>query len=368
MILKNVEKNWVVQSNKLIEAKFNMTTNEHKLIRLLASLVIKGDNSFHEYQFKIKELAKLFGCNNKSAYRQFDKITDLLMSRYVKVRENNDTWIKYHVISSCKCANGILTIKIDNEMIDFFIELNRYTKYKLKNILEFKGKYSFRLYELLKQYEKLKMRCMSIDDLRNILDIPEEEYKIYHQLKQRVIQSAQKEINSKTDISFVFEEIKNGRKVVDIKFLIEPNINKLDQKLEIDDIQNQPNLEEKNIKEYEKIQKIISDFSKMYSGNLDYNLIKNLVKFKGIDCVEKCVTEFSNFVDKAKNVESTFYDFTKKYGTPEGYTKGTKYKNIISGKPIQATNYTQREYDDEFFDSLYKNLEYIKDDDGKIKY
>jgi hypothetical protein len=44
--------------------------------------------------------------------------------------------------------------------------------------------------------------------------------------------------------------------------------------------------------------------------------------------------------------------------------KRSKLKNksnkFDKGKPIQSTNYEQREYDDEFFDSLYKNLEYIK--------
>src|SRR4030042_5346722 len=38
----------------------------------------------------------------------------------------------------------------------------------------------------------------------------------------------------------------------------------------------------------------------------------------------------------------------------QAYSNG----NMVNGKPIQATNYEQREYDDEFFDGLYNNLEY----------
>jgi len=34
----------------------------------------------------------------------------------------------------------------------------------------------------------------------------------------------------------------------------------------------------------------------------------------------------------------------------------------INNKPIQETNYTQREYDDKFLNSLYKNYELVNDE------
>jgi predicted phage replisome organizer len=41
------------------------------------------------------------------------------------------------------------------------------------------------------------------------------------------------------------------------------------------------------------------------------------------------------------------------------YKSNQNNQKIQQGKPIQSTNYEQREYDDEFFDGLYINKEYI---------
>jgi hypothetical protein len=67
-------------------------------------------------------------------------------------------------------------------------------------------------------------------------------------------------------------------------------------------------------------------------------------------------------VGNANKVENSFYDFTTKYGTEKAYTKPTTFHN---SKPIQATNYDQREYDDDFFNSLYDNVTFTKNDKEK---
>jgi plasmid replication initiation protein len=46
---------------------------------------------------------------------------------------------------------------------------------------------------------------------------------VYQNVKNRILISGQREISSKTDISFEFEEIKTGRKVTSIKFQINDN-------------------------------------------------------------------------------------------------------------------------------------------------
>jgi hypothetical protein len=117
------------------------------------------------------------------------------------------------------------------------------------------------------------------------------------------------------------------------------------------------------------VDNLILKFNKKYKGNLDPNLLKNLIKIKGIDVVEKCIDIFEEYVSSSKEVEKVFYDFTKKYGTDKAYIKNTAYKpqnygnsnsKMINGKPAQESNYEQREYSDEFYDNLYNNLEYIK--------
>ena len=96
-------------------------------------------------------------------------------------------------------------------------------------MVKLKSSYAIRIYELLKQYEKLHERTFLLTDLRKMLGV-EDIYPAYGNFKQRVLVSAQKELKKKTDITFEIEEIKSGRRVTKIKFLISTtNKNKNDQ-------------------------------------------------------------------------------------------------------------------------------------------
>ncbi|WP_298839721.1 replication initiation protein, partial [uncultured Clostridium sp.] len=210
--------------NKLIEASYSFTVLEQKIVRLLASIIKKNDDDFKEYQFKATDLSKILNINQKNIYMELDKITDKLMGRYIKIKsDDSEKFKKRHLIKIADFENGVLTIKIDEDMKDFYLKLNWYTKYQLKNIMQFKSTYSFRLYELLKQYQKIGNRLISISDLRTILDINANQYPKYANLKQKVIRIAIDEINVNTDLSIDFKEFKEVRKVTSIKFYIKQN-------------------------------------------------------------------------------------------------------------------------------------------------
>jgi predicted transcriptional regulator len=123
--------------------------------------------------------------------------------------------------------------------------------------------------------------------------------------------------------------------------------------------------------ELQEIQEIIGKFKEKYGGNLDESLTKKLILRKGKDKVLKCIDEMEQYVNNADKVERVFYDFVMNCDTNK-YTKGTQYnspgqKFAQGNKPIQATNYEQRVYDDEFYDSLYLNLaEYYPDKEKSL--
>jgi len=192
--LQNANYNWIYQSNKLIEASHSFTVLEQKLVRLLASMIQKDDIEFKQYKFKAMDLSKIVGIQQKNIYKSLDKITDKLMSRVITIRNDKEQkFKKFHLIKTAEFENGILTMEIDVKMKEFYLQLKQYTKYQLKNIMQFKNIYSFRLYELLKQYEKIGNRIITINDLRTALDIGVKKYAIYSNLKQKVINIIKKE-------------------------------------------------------------------------------------------------------------------------------------------------------------------------------
>lgn len=345
--LINTKSNWIYQSNRLLESSYTLTVLEQKILRILASMIKKDDMDFKEYEFKAADLSKLMGfTNNKNIYRELDKLTDTLMTRVVKIKDkDNKNFEKYHFVEVAKYNGGVLKLKINPEMKPFYINLDWYTKYQLKNILQFKRTYSFRLYELLKQYENIGFRLISINELRTILDINKSQYPQYANLKQKVITEAIKEINKNTDlyINKNYEEFKENRKVTSIKFIIKSNKKGLDEtaatsvKMDIHSI-------DPNIKEVKNIINSItgSDINDKLANEI-YDCAAKHEKYgnKPLELIKE-VIEYS----KTQSIKGGFIGWFK--ATVSNYERPVK---VVSADTFN--NYEQRQYD---FDSLEKKL------------
>jgi plasmid replication initiation protein len=111
----------------------------------------------------------------------------------------------------------------------------QFTKYRLENILRFKSAYSIRVYELAKSWEGKGGFEISVQGFREImgLECPDKKdkdckpkYRLYGDLKRKVLERAIKEINSLSDITITYKEKKLGRKVTDLVFTIKKNLPK----------------------------------------------------------------------------------------------------------------------------------------------
>jgi plasmid replication initiation protein len=92
------------------------------------------------------------------------------------------------------------------------------------------------LYEILKDWLELNNRygnktekIVSVKEFRNMLEIPRS-YQYSSHIKKLILKKAQSEFETYTDIVFDFEEIKSGRKITHLKFLIKPNPKKVKPK------------------------------------------------------------------------------------------------------------------------------------------
>lgn len=211
----------VTKSNKLIEANYKLGVVEQKIILCLASNIQPNDSDFKTYTLPVKEFNKLLGLKGNPKYTELRQITKDLMQKVFEVRINKKViqvaWLSYVAYNE---SDGAIDIRFDPFLRPYLLELKKeFTSYKLENVVKLKSSYSIRIYELLKQYEKMKERTFLLADLRKMLGA-EEIYPAYGNFKQRVLVPAQKELKKKTDISFDIEEIKAGRRVDKVKFLI----------------------------------------------------------------------------------------------------------------------------------------------------
>jgi len=231
--IKKVENKLVVQANSLIEASYKLKTSQQKFLRIMASMIKKNDEDLKMYEFKINELLELFQVKDQSKYKEIPKQTRELMGNVLTFKTDKKI-IQVPFLNYCEYETGagILRVQFHPFLKPFYLYLskeNPYTKYELKNILPLKSIYSIRIYELLKQYEKIGKRTIGIEKLRELFQIKKTEYVRYNDFKRKVLQQAQKELPLKTDISFEFEEIKTGRKVTSIGFNIKANTKAIDE-------------------------------------------------------------------------------------------------------------------------------------------
>jgi plasmid replication initiation protein len=213
---------FVTKSNKLIEANYKLGVVEQKVILCLASNIQPTDSDFKTYTLSIKEFTHLLGLKGTPKYTELRKITKELMQKVFEIRIDKKviqvSWLSYVAYNE---SEGTIDIRFDPFLRPYLLELKReFTSYKLENVVKLKSSYAIRIYELLKQYEKIKERTFLLSDLRKLLGV-DNLYPAYGNFKQRVLIPAQKELQKKTDISFELEEIKNGRRVVKIKFIIQ---------------------------------------------------------------------------------------------------------------------------------------------------
>jgi plasmid replication initiation protein len=88
--------------------------------------------------------------------------------------------------------------------------------------MQFKSIHAIRIYELLKQYQDIGERTLTIDEIKECCGV-KDKLKQYIHFEQRLLLIAQREINEKSDIHIEFERIKPSRKIEGIKFIISKN-------------------------------------------------------------------------------------------------------------------------------------------------
>ncbi|WP_075983660.1 replication initiation protein [Bacillus massilinigeriensis] len=223
-ILEAKTSNLVTKSNKLIEANYKLGIIEQKIILSLASTIQPTDNDFKTYTLPVREFCNLLGLTGAPKYSELKRITKELMQKVFEIRIDNKViqvaWLSYVAYNE---TEGSIDLRFDPFLRPYLLELKKeFTSYRLENVVKLKSSYAIRLYELLKQYEKIKERTFSLSDLRKLLGV-EDIYPAYGNFKQRVIIPAQKELKKKTDIYFEFEEVKFKRRVEKVKFIILTN-------------------------------------------------------------------------------------------------------------------------------------------------
>ena len=227
---KKPEKNMLVtQSNKLVEARYTLTLYEQRLVLMMIAMIEPDDEDFKDYIIRVSDFGDLIGLKNKNMYSQIKSLLVKLRERTLVIEDGKDYLVTGWISSAKYVSNeGVVKLSFDSNLKPFLLQLKQeFTKQRLGEVIKFRGVYTIRIYGLLKQYQELGTRTITVEDFRKMLGITDDKLSVFNDLRRRTIVQAQKEFSRQdkdgayySDINFSFEAIKTGRKVTALKFNI----------------------------------------------------------------------------------------------------------------------------------------------------
>ena len=223
----------VKEPEELVMMKGDFSESALKLAAYLIAILEKDKII---YEINVKDYLEKFD-KKVGDYNYLYSVAKELSQKQFEMNDRfNKTFSIFNFISSVNYAYGILKVEFSNILLNYLLEVKeKYLKYNIKNIMSLSSKYSIRLYKILKDSLELNKRFsnwyekkLKIEELREILEIPRS-YQYSAGIKKRILEKAKKEFEQHTDIIFDYEEIKTGRKVTHLKFVIRKNPTKTEE-------------------------------------------------------------------------------------------------------------------------------------------
>ena len=225
------------KNKKLNNANFgNFTHNDYQVFLHLVSK-IGGVDEFgkylqpseleREYILTAKEFSELFNTDLSNCYKFLHKACKKLMKTSIILEkpEISEVW-EINICSTAKynIKQGTITIQFTDSIMPYLAQVReRFVLYNLKEIANFGSLYTTRLYELIQEFKETGWMLKSVYQLREAFAVGDN-LKLYADFKRKTFAHACQEINNNYDIGLRFEELKEGRKVVAVKFFFKQTI------------------------------------------------------------------------------------------------------------------------------------------------
>lgn len=214
----------VAQHNELVKARFNMSLMETRLFIALLGRINKGDTDFSLCRIPISEVSS--NVDGGKAYQDVKEAVIKLSSKVITV-ETVDQNGKREIISdplmaTCryKDGSGFIVAQLNSFVKPYLLQLKgNFTVAEIKVLLQLRSYYSYRIYWLLKSFSyNSNTFSIKVDDLKTMMGI-EGQYPNFYDFKKWVLLVSQREL-TQTDMAFSFNEIKEGRSVKQVEFII----------------------------------------------------------------------------------------------------------------------------------------------------
>jgi len=300
----------VFQHNNLIEARYSLTLQEKKIILWLTSQIQPDDKDFKKHTLTVKNFMDLMGLTGNANYKELQKITLGLMKKVLIIKEPElkvTTQVSWLNSARYEEGEGFIRLSFAPEMHPFLLNLKKtFTVISLSDLMQFKSIHAIRIYELLKQYQDIGERILTIDEIKECCGVTGR-LKTYPNFEKKILLIAQREINEKSDIKFEFERQKHVRKIIGIKFIISKNKDY--------ELRNNPAKESQEIKRKPAIINTLREFA------LSSKIINQLLKENPEQVIQDAIKAVDLQLSKGhvRNTKAMLITAIKEKWHPERY-------------------------------------------------
>lgn len=314
------------------KVKENLPISANRLWYAVLAEIAKRPENDNGTSFVIngKDIAELANLPANVVGQQLEEIyknSSKLAGYTIEIVESDGNPMTVSMISSAKYFKNsrAIRVNIDPNLLPY---LKNYVgqisvSYALGGPMKFKCVYSAPLYDLMNFYLGQREIQFTIEEMRDLLHVPEGKLTTVTNLNARAVYPAVKEIVSNTNLNVECELIKEGRVAKGYKFVIEE---KDENFLDIEDPEER--------KVFNFIQKIISP-----PFNVNKDLVFQLMQTYGID---SCIVNF---------------EYTKKQKY-ESFIRYYRYclKNKIGEKELEKAQLREADY------AKYSNISPLADE------
>ena len=215
----------VKESNAIARAQLRPQAEsvwEERIISLIVAFNRVDDTEFPETDFL---LGRLFDGRKKISGREFleiGKAVERLASTTYTIYHSRNKFEIYPIFARIAYDNGIISACLNPKLKPYFLQLRR--EFSMRSLPEFRrlsSIYAQQIYRFLCSVRALEETEVEIERLHFTTTAPESLKADFRKFRTRVLEPAEKEINSKTNLKFRWEPIRQGRKVVAVRFIFD---------------------------------------------------------------------------------------------------------------------------------------------------
>ncbi|MFA6105964.1 MAG: replication initiation protein [Patescibacteria group bacterium] len=195
--------------NYIVKHIDKLTINQFKLMMLSCAKVKDNDTGNTDYTISFKEFTKLTGAKRED-YKTIYKEAKALASLGVDVVDTDGNILIFKWLTRVMIVpgTGVIEYRIDDRLLPFYKTdpcTKEYTKIIIDNLMTMRSKYALVLYELFSQWQNKGYYKQTVNQLKVLFEIKENEYKRQTDFINKCVIKAVEEINEKAQSIFNIE-------------------------------------------------------------------------------------------------------------------------------------------------------------------